>query len=110
MLSAAREMRSLAREPRLAWTNPRATQFAERPNVVVSDLAMHGEDGFELSRRLRQLLLETGGQIPSAAFRGYSSDTARDRAPDVGFSVHGSKSVDPDELVDVVASRACRDA
>ena len=48
------------------------------PHVLVSDLAMPGEDGYSLIRELRQFPPERGGRIPAIALTAY----ARDRSPE----------------------------
>jgi CheY-like chemotaxis protein/two-component sensor histidine kinase len=91
--SAAAAMRALE-----AW----------RPDVIVSDIEMPGEDGFTLMRRLRQLPAERGGDIPAAALTAYARPEDRMRALMAGFQIHVPKPVEPAELIAVVASLAGR--
>ncbi len=80
------------------------------PDVLVSDLAMPGEDGFSLMRRIRARTLEQGGRIPSVALSGYSSPEDRSRALQAGFQTLLSKPVDPADLalliLELVSERA----
>jgi PAS domain S-box-containing protein len=84
------------------------TLEAWRPDVIVSDIEMPGEDGFTLMRRLRGLPAERGGDIPAAALTAYARPEDRMRALMAGFQIHVPKPVEPAELVAVVASLAGR--
>jgi CheY-like chemotaxis protein len=75
---------------------------AELPDVLITDLGMPGEDGFELIRRVR-LLPNAGGSLPSLAVSAYAADEHRERAIRNGFQKHLEKPVAPDELVTTVA-------
>jgi signal transduction histidine kinase/DNA-binding response OmpR family regulator len=74
------------------------------PDVVVSDIEMPEENGYDLIRRLRGLPAERGGLIPAAALTAYARAEDRMRALRAGFQHHVSKPVQPAELVAVVAS------
>jgi CheY-like chemotaxis protein len=74
------------------------------PDVVVSDIEMPEENGYDLIRRLRGLPAERGGSIPAAALTAYARAEDRLRALRAGFQHHVSKPVQPAELVAVVAS------
>jgi CheY-like chemotaxis protein len=74
------------------------------PDVVVSDIEMPEENGYDLIRRLRGLPAERGGRIPAAALTAYARAEDRTRALRAGFQHHLSKPVQPAELVAVVAS------
>jgi CheY-like chemotaxis protein len=50
----------------------------ERPDVLISDLSLPGEDGFRLIRTVRELSIAHGGGTPAAALTGHV--TAEDRA------------------------------
>jgi signal transduction histidine kinase/CheY-like chemotaxis protein len=77
-----------------------------RPDVLISDIGMPGEDGYSLIRRARLLPLENGAGIPAAALTAYTSDEDRSQALVAGYQMHLPKPVDPAELVAVVASLA----
>jgi PAS domain S-box-containing protein len=73
------------------------------PTVVVSDIGMPVEDGYELIRRLRAL----GGAlatIPAVALTAYTRAEDRIRIFSSGFQGHVGKPVEPAELVAVVQS------
>jgi PAS domain S-box-containing protein len=78
----------------------------ERPDVVLSDIGMPGEDGYAFVGRLRALPRNNGGATPAACLTGYTSIDDRRRALLAGFTMHVAKPIDPAELVAVVASLA----
>jgi len=80
----------------------------DRPTVVVSDVGMPGEDGYEFIRRIRQLPDHQGGKTPAAALTAFARSEDRTRALRAGYQSHLSKPVEPTELVTVVASLAGR--
>jgi PAS domain S-box-containing protein len=77
-----------------------------RPDVVLSDLEMPEEDGFEMLRRLRALPPDMGGRTPAAAVTAYASARDRVKALRAGFQMHIPKPVLPAEIATVVASLA----
>jgi PAS domain S-box-containing protein len=81
---------------------------SERPDVLVSDIGMPGEDGYTFIRRVRALGPERGGQVPAAALTAYAKGEDGDRVLSAGFQVHLPKPVLPLELARVVATLAGR--
>lgn len=77
-----------------------------KPNILISDIAMPGVDGYSLIRKVRTLSSEQGGQIPAIALTAYASEEERTRILDAGFQMHIPKPVEPSELVAVVAKLA----
>ena len=80
----------------------------ERPDVLLCDIGMPGEDGYSLIRRVRALGPEHGGQVPAAALTAYARPEDRVRATAAGFQTHLAKPVEPAELIATVASLAGR--
>jgi PAS domain S-box-containing protein len=78
------------------------------PDVLISDIGMPDEDGYELIQRLRALPLESGGKVPAIALTAYARAEDRLRALRAGFQMHVPKPVELAELVTVVASVAGR--
>jgi CheY-like chemotaxis protein/anti-sigma regulatory factor (Ser/Thr protein kinase) len=78
----------------------------ERPDVLLSDIALQEQDGYELIRKVRTLPADRGGRIPAAALTGYGRLEDRMRALSAGFQLHAAKPVEPAELIAVVASLA----
>jgi CheY-like chemotaxis protein len=68
------------------------------PDVVLSDIAMIGHDGYWLVDRVRQLADETLRRVPVVATTAYGREHSQERTRAAGFSAHLSKPVDPDVL------------
>lgn len=84
-------------------------QFNSRiPDVLLSDIGMPEEDGYELIRKVRNLNREQGGQVPAVALTAFARSDDRRRVISAGFHMHLAKPVEPAELVTVVASLAKR--
>ena len=77
-----------------------------RPDVLVSDIAMPGEDGYDLIRRVRQLAEHEGGRTPAVAVTAYVRGEDRTAAFAAGYDRHIRKPVDVAELVTAVAQLA----
>jgi CheY-like chemotaxis protein len=80
----------------------------EVPDVLLSDLAMPGEDGIALLGRIRALTRDAGGTLPAAAMTAAESDEVRTRALAAGFACSLVKPLDPDHLVSVIGALAVR--
>jgi len=76
----------------------------EKPQVLVSDIAMPEEDGYALLKKIRALPPERGGRIPAVALTAHSLVQDRLHSLRAGFQSHVPKPVVPEELVEVVAS------
>jgi PAS domain S-box-containing protein len=79
-----------------------------RPDVLVSDIGMPGENGYELIKKVRALPAECGGRVPAVALTAYAGAKDRRRALLAGFHTHLAKPVEPDELLAVLASLSAR--
>src|SRR5262245_57344631 len=79
-----------------------------RPDVIVSDIEMPGEDGYGLMQRVRALAPRDGGETPAIALTAYGRPMDRLRALGSGFNMHVPKPVDPGELTAIVADLAGR--
>lgn len=73
-----------------------------RPQVLVSDIGMPGEDGYALIRRVRALPPEQGGDTPAIALTAYARAEDRMKAVMAGFQQHVVKPVEPAELITLV--------
>jgi signal transduction histidine kinase len=91
-----------------AGSAPEALQtFArERPDVVVSDIAMPGEDGYDLIRQLRALPARDGGHTPAVALTAYVRNEDVAAALAAGYQRHVKKPVIVSELIGAVAELA----
>ena len=79
-----------------------------RPDVLVCDIGMPGEDGYAVIGSVRALPAEEGGRTPAIALTAYARVEDRVRALMAGFQVHVPKPVEPMELAALVASLAGR--
>ncbi len=79
-----------------------------RPDVLLSDVEMAGEDGYGLIRRVRALGPEEGGNTPAAALTAYARAEDQRRVLDAGFQMHVAKPLEATRLVAVVKQLARR--
>jgi CheY-like chemotaxis protein len=75
-----------------------------RPDILISDLSMPGEDGYSLIRKLREWEWKHGGALPAVALTAFGSAQDRLRSLEAGFQTHVAKPAEPAELVDAVKS------
>lgn len=73
------------------------------PSVVVSDIGMPDEDGYDLIRKMRALPGHAG-RIPAVAVTALARTEDRQRALLEGYQTHVSKPVDPAELIAIIAN------
>lgn len=78
----------------------------ERPDVVISDIGMPGEDGYSLIRKIRALPGEQGGKTPAIALTAYARLEDRNKIIVSGFQHHLVKPVEPSELIGIIANIA----
>ena len=77
------------------------------PDVIVSDIEMPDEDGYELIRKVRRAEASTGARaIPAVALTAYARVEDRLRALSAGYQMHIAKPAEPAELAIVIASLA----
>jgi len=84
----------------------------KRPDALILDIAMPGEDGYTALERVRALEAERGiapsAQIPAIALTAFGRSEDRLRALTAGFRMHVAKPVEPAELAMVIASIVLR--
>jgi len=87
-------------------TNPADPNGApvRRPDVVISDIGMPEEDGYELIQKMRALPENEGGLIPAIAVTGYATRKDRERALELGYQVHMPKPIEQRELLMAIAT------
>ena len=73
-----------------------------RPDVLLTDIAMPGEDGYGLMRRVRALPPPLGG-IPAVALTGYTDPHSVQQAFAAGFDAHLGKPLEPHVLADALS-------
>ena len=93
-----------------AATAAQGLELFERlpPDVLISDLGMPDEDGFEFMRRVRALAPQSGAAVPSIALSAYTRGEDKTKALAAGFTAHIGKPVSPQDLVAAVAKLAQR--
>jgi CheY-like chemotaxis protein/two-component sensor histidine kinase len=74
------------------------------PHLLISDIGMPDEDGYEMIRRVRALPDESGGRVPAIALTAYARVEDRMQALRAGYQMHVPKPVELAELVAVAAS------
>jgi PAS domain S-box-containing protein len=74
-----------------------------RPDVLVADIGLPGEDGNDLVRKVRGLPDPETARLPAVAVSAYASEHHRQTAQAAGFQAYLAKPVDPSELVRVIA-------
>jgi CheY-like chemotaxis protein len=72
-------------------------------DIVVSDIAMPGGDGYWLIRQVRQLADERARGVPLLAVTAFGREHSRMRSLAAGFVDHLQKPVDPELLCRTVA-------
>lgn len=82
---------------------------SERPDVLLSDLAMPGKGGYWLIGQVRALPAELGGVIPAVALTAYTGPEHRASVLRAGFQLHVEKPIGLEALVGAVASLAPRE-
>jgi PAS domain S-box-containing protein len=80
-------------------------QPKDRPDVLLIDLAMPGEDGFQALRRVRSLEMAGGAEryIPALALTAFTQ-TEREKLLSAGFTDRVDKPVDADKLIAAIRS------
>jgi CheY-like chemotaxis protein len=77
-------------------------------DVLISDLQMPGEHGYELLQKIRELENHEGHPILAIALSAHGRLEDRDRSLKSGFFAHLTKPVEPCELVALVAGLVAR--
>jgi CheY-like chemotaxis protein len=99
---------SCGADARVAASVPEALAIFDvwRPSVLISDIALPGEDGYSLIRKIRLRSPERGGLTPAVALTAYAKIEDRVTILAAGFQMYLSKPANPNELVAVVGSLA----
>jgi CheY-like chemotaxis protein len=80
----------------------------ERPDVLLSDLAMPGKGGYWLIGQVRALPPERGGVTPAVALTAFAGPEHRASVLRAGFQLHVEKPVALDDLIEAVSMLALR--
>jgi signal transduction histidine kinase/ActR/RegA family two-component response regulator len=76
------------------------------PDVLVTDLAMPGEDGYTLLNHCRHHPDQAVRDLPVIALTAYAGEQARARVMAAGFNAHLTKPIDPAAVSRVIAGLA----
>jgi signal transduction histidine kinase/ActR/RegA family two-component response regulator len=79
----------------------------ESPDVLISDIAMPGMDGFDLIQQLRASPSQASN-VPAAALTAFSGPEVEEKARRAGFQTFVPKPVAPEDLASTVAKLAAR--
>src|SRR5262249_39187733 len=74
-----------------------------KPDIIVADIGMPGEDGYSLIRKVRNRPLGPSRRTPAIALTAYAGDANRRRALNAGYQKHISKPAQPEELTLTIA-------
>ena len=69
-----------------------------RPDILISDISMPNEDGYDLVRQIRQSQ-EEGQNIPAIALTAYAREQDKQKALKAGFDLHLPKPIEPMQLI-----------
>lgn len=72
--------------------------------MLVSDVGMPGQDGYQLIQKVRALPADQGGRMPAVALTAYARVEDRMKALVAGFNMHVPKPVEPAELLAVLTN------
>ena len=97
-------LETYAAEVEIAASAPEAFEKVNQfqPHIILSDIGLPGENGYDLIRKIRALPAEKGGQTPAVAISAYTEMPYRTRALLAGFQLHVAKPIDLEEIVDIV--------
>jgi len=106
--SAAMLLRLWGYEARTAYSAPQALGEGQTylPDVLLTELALPGHDGYTLSRQMRDLA--GNHRLACVAVTGLGRDADRQRSEAEGFAYHLVKPVDPGLLRNIVQAFADR--
>lgn len=74
------------------------------PDILISDIGMPDEDGYEFIRKLRELPPEKGGRVAAIALTGYASRKDRERALAAGYNQHMAKPIEQADMIAAIAA------
>jgi CheY-like chemotaxis protein len=80
----------------------------EHVDVLLADVAMPGEDGYSLIRKLRAQRPSAAASIPAAAVTAFARTEDRQQALEAGFDLHLAKPLEARSLVAAVAKLSGR--
>ncbi len=96
-------------EVRVAGSGEHAYEILSRwkPDVVVTDIGMPGEDGYALLARIRSRS-DDRAHVPTIALTAFASADDRARLLSAGFRLHLAKPIEPRELTAAIAASVAK--
>jgi signal transduction histidine kinase len=111
----ARDLLTLILEQHGASVSPAANALEaieafrrSKHDVIISDINMPEESGYDLLRKIREYEKTQGRNTPAVALTAFARPEDRDRALSSGFQLHVAKPVEPSELIEVITSLISR--
>jgi CheY-like chemotaxis protein len=77
-----------------------------RFDILISDIGMPDEDGYQLIQRVRSMSAGQGGDIPALALTAYARVEDQEKAMESGFDLHLTKPIDTVQLIEAVSTLA----
>jgi signal transduction histidine kinase len=77
-----------------------------RFDILISDIGMPDEDGYQLIQRVRSMSAGQGGDIPALALTAYARVEDQEKALESGFDLHLTKPIDTVQLIEAVSTLA----
>ena len=79
------------------------------PDILISDIAMPGENGYVLLEKLRRIEKEQERhRVPAIALTAYAREEDSKQAMEAGFEMHLSKPIDPEKLIAAILGVATK--
>ena len=75
-----------------------------KPDILICDIGLPGEDGYALIRRIRSLSPRQGGIVTAVAVTAYTEDADREAALKAGFQSHLPKPFTPGTLIGTICN------
>ena len=76
----------------------------DKPDVMIADIGMPGDDGYVLIQTLRAVEREhSHKRLPAIALTAYATTADRDQALAAGYDLHLAKPVGPSELTQALS-------
>jgi two-component system, chemotaxis family, CheB/CheR fusion protein len=106
--AVAEMLEQMGADVRLARSAVEATKTIDefRPELLICDVAMPGENGYKFIRGLRALGAGHSWNIPALALTALARDEDREDALAAGYQIHLAKPVDIDRLTEGVLALA----
>jgi CheY-like chemotaxis protein len=77
---------------------------SEKPDIVISDIGLPEEDGYEFMRKFKALSFYDSDRVPAIALTAYAREEDRVQALMAGYQIHMAKPIEPAELVAAIKS------